>query len=215
MNARRLACVALLAFGCRPSESQTQSPNPNSATAATDEAGYPGTLRPASEAGFDFQWQQRVVAHWQGRKNPFDAVLSKSGDELLLIGLGPMKTPGFIVRLEGQQLEFENRTKRDVPFDPQYIMLDVQRVYFPWIPGEPPADGSRTHERDGEVIDEVWADGCLEKRVFRRKNQSPPGEIVVQYSGWQEGADAPRRAELNNGWFGYRLEIETLVQQRL
>jgi hypothetical protein len=209
--------VLALAFvaACRPSGAGSTPPNAEPGAAEPETIGYPGTLRPPADAGFDFQWQQHVVAHWEGHDNPFDAVLSKTGDELLLIGLGPMHSPGFIVRLEGDEIEFENRTKRKVPFNPQYIMLDVQRVYFPWIPGQAPADGTRMHERDGEIIEEIWSKGHLVERRFRREDARPPGEIVVRYSGWEDGADAPRRAELDNGWFGYRLEIETLVQQRL
>lgn len=206
---RRWAIVLLLAGACKQPASAPPPPG------GDDEVGYPGTLRPPSDAGPDFQWQQHVVAHWEGRSNPFDAVLSKTGDELLLIGLGPMKSPGFIVRLHDGKIDFENRTQRKVPIEPSYIMLDVQRVYFPWIPGAPPQQGERTHRRDGEIIVERWSDGRLIERSFRREDDRPPGQIVVRYTGWADGADAPRRAELDNGWFGYRLEIETLVQQRL
>ncbi len=203
-----LLCLAPSA--CRTGPTETSTPS-----TAQPNVGYPGTLRLPSEMGPDIQWQQRVTAHWEGAARSFDAVLSKTDEELLLIGLGPMKRPGFVVRLADGEVELDNRSPQDVPFDPQYIMQDVQRVYFPWIPGEPPADGERSHSRDGERIVERWAAGHLAERRFAREDAQPPGEITVTYEGWDAGPDAPRRAVLDNGWFGYRLEIETLVQQRI
>lgn len=203
--------LALLLSGCRPPSSGAPPAAPGDEAAV----GYPGTLRPPAQMGPDIQWQQRVTAHWTDEAQSFEAVLSKTDQELLLIGLSPMKTPGFIVRLADGQVQLDNRSPQEVPFDPRYIMLDVQRVYFPWIPGEPPSDGERSHHTDGERVSERWAGGRLVERRFRREDQRPPGEITVTYEGWEEGQDAPRRAVLDNGWFGYTLEIETFVQQRL
>ncbi len=208
-----LLLAVLLGAGCRTPTTTTRPANPPP-VADADNVGYPGTLRPPAEMGPDIQWQQRVTAHWEGKPRSFDAVLSKTDDEIMLIGLGPMKSPGFIVRFDGQDVELENRTKQEVPIDPGYIMLDVQRVFFPWIPGEA-TDGKRTHRVDGEVVEETWADGRLVERKFRREDGRPEGEIVVRYEGWEPDADAPGKAVLDNGWFGYRLEIETLVQQRI
>lgn len=215
MKCRSLAVlVAVLVAGCRPNSGPVTPPE--RPTAGTDEdVGYPGTLRAPAEMGPDIQWQQRVTAHWEGKPRSFDAVLSKTDEEIMLIGLGPMKSPGFIVRFDGEHVDLENRTRQEVPIDPGYIMLDVQRVFFPWIPGEAGTDGKRSHQVDGEVVEETWADGKLIERRFRREDGRPEGEIVVRYEGWESGADAPRKAVLDNGWFGYRLEIETLVQQRI
>ncbi|MEM9457065.1 MAG: DUF3261 domain-containing protein [Myxococcota bacterium] len=203
-------------LGCNsPSHGPTQPPRLGSAAGPEAPAGYPGTLRDPAQMGPDIQWQQRVTARWQDDTQSFEAVLSKTDHELLLVGLSPMKTPGFIVRLTNGEVELENRSPQEVPFDPRYIMLDIQRVYFPWIPGEPPVDAERSHRVDGEQVTERWAQGQLRQRRFVREDGRPPGEITVTYEGWEDGQDAPRRAVLDNGWFGYTLEIETFVQQRL
>lgn len=208
----RVVAVGLLvaAAACRPAE-PTAAPTPAAAI------GYPGTLQPPSAMGPDIQWEQRVTAQWgeEGKRRSFEAVLSKADDELLMVGLSPMKTPGFVVRLHDGEVELDNRSPEKMPFDPRYIMLDVQRVFFPWIPGEPPRDGERHHARDGEQVTERWAGGQLVERRFTRDDGLPPGEIVVRYEGWKDGQDAPTRAVLDNGWFGYTLTIETLVQQRI
>lgn len=214
MSRSALAVLLVSALtACRPTSPGGHATAPEAEPEA--DVGYPGTLRPPAAMGPDLQWQQRVTAHWADDVQSFEAVLSKTGDELLLIGLSPMKTPGFVVRLADGEVELDNRSPQPVPFDPRYIMLDVQRVYFPWIPDEPPTDGERSHRTDGEHVTERWAGGRLMERRFRREDARPPGEIRVTYEGWEDGMDAPRRATLDNGWFGYTLEIETFVQQRL
>src|SRR5690606_15596231 len=135
--------------------------------------------------------------------------------ELLLIGLSPMKTPGFVVRLVDGNVELDNRSPEKIPFDPKYMIFDVQRAYYPWIPGEPPRDGERTHRVGGEIVYERWQAGRLRERRFRREDGRPAGEIVIRYEGWADDLDAPRTTRLDNGWFGYALVIETVAQQRL
>lgn len=215
MKRRLHAAMVALLVAPWLSACQKQSEAGSSTPPAAGKVGYPGTLRPPSELGPNVQWEQRVQAHYGDSVRSFDAVLSKADDELLLIVLSPMKTPGIVVRLADGEVEVDNRSPQPIPFDPRYMMLDVQRVYFPWIPGDPPADGERRHETNGEVVIETYADGHLEQRRFRRLDARPPGEIVIDYRGWQPGADAPRHAALQNGWFDYALTIETLVQQRL
>jgi hypothetical protein len=202
MRRRLLVAILLLSCATRPS-------GPDAAI------GYPGTLVAVDAIEHDFQWQQRVTARWPDGERAFDAVLSKSGDELLLVGLGPMKSPGFFVRYRGGEVELENRTPEDLPFEPRYIILDIQRVYYPWIPGEPPTTGDRHEAIRGESIHERWQDGRLRERRFVREDGQPPGEITIRYEGWEEGLDAPSRAILDNGWLGYSLVIDTLVQERL
>jgi hypothetical protein len=127
-----------------------------------------------------------------------------------------MGQPGYVLRHDGgDEIEFENRSPRELPFPPRYIVLDVQRTFFPWIEGAPPKDGERSEHVDGEVVREQWTEGRLRSRTFEREDGTPAGVIAIAYEGWEDGADAPRRAVLENGWFGYRLTIETVDQQRL
>jgi hypothetical protein len=208
---RTAVLVVALAAACRPPASE-RPPEP----ASTLPREYPGTLRPPDAMGPDVQWRQRVTAQWGDRgKESFEAVLSKADAELLLVGLSPMGQPGFVLRYAGKDIEFENRSPRELPFPPRYIVLDVQRTFFPWIPGTPPRDGERSERVEGELVHERWAGGRLQHRRFEREDGRPAGAIEISYHGWEDGADAPRRAVLDNGWFGYRLTIETVDQQRL
>ena len=188
---------------------------PQASATATVPGHYPGTLRPPAELGVDFQWRQQVTAYWPQGTHTFDAVLTKTGDELVLLGLGPMDTPGFVLTLNANgEVDVENRTGRDMPFDARYVLLDVQRTFYPWF--ESPLDnGSRTATIAGEQVTEDWEQGRLIRRTFERNDGKPPGTITVTYSGWTPGARAPTRARLDNGWFEYALEINTLAQQTL
>ena len=202
------ACVWL--FGCGPASTDLPA-------AKSDPAGrgYPGTLLPVSQLAPDFQWRQRVTATWQDQQHQFEAVLAKEQDALRLIGLGPMNTPGFIITLKGQNIELEKRALKELSFEPRWILLDIQRAFYPWFLEGPLESGRREKRVDGEIVRESWQDGTLRERRFSRAGGSPPGEIVVHYRGWQPEMLAPRKARLQNGWFGYSLLIETLEQQLL
>lgn len=185
------------------------------AQTTTTQRDYPGTLRPPAELGADFQWRQQVTAQWPQGTRSFDAVLSKSGDELLLVGLGPMDTPGYVLRLDAQaRLHFENHTGQEMRFKPRYVLLDVQRVFYPWFPTSLDT-GTREVSVDQERVTETWNGGVLTHRTFQRLDNDPPGTIVVTYAGWKPGSRAPERAVLNNGWFGYSMTIQTFEQSSL
>lgn len=173
---------------------------------------YPGTLRPPTQLGSDFQWRQEVTAQWPQGTRSFDAVLSKTGDELLMVGLGPMDTPGFVLTLDATaQLKFENHTGQAVHFNPRYVVLDVQRVFYPWFPNAA-TDGTRETVADDERVTETWNNGTLTTRTFQRLDNNPPGSIVITYEGWKPGNRAPQRAILDNRWFGYKLTVKTVDQ---
>lgn len=200
-------CLGLwgVLLGCQPTTPAPQRPA----------AFYPGELLQPASFGPNFQWRQRITATWKDGARSFDAVLAKDGNQLQLLGLSPMGMPGFVLRLEGSELHFENNTEQSVPFEPRNILLDVQRTFFPWFAEPGPATGTRRVERAGEHIEERWSGGSLIERRFRRLDGNPSGEIVVEYKGWGVGEDAPKQARLSNGWFAYTLTIDTLEQQRL
>lgn len=171
---------------------------------------YPGVLRRPEALPHDLVWQQRVTAIWgEGRQRGFDAAVQKRDRVLTVLGLSPMGSVGFAIVLRGDAVELQNQSHEELPFPPRFILLDVQRALYPWLPGPPPADGERQAEVDGEVVHERWAGGRLQQRTFRRVAGGPEGSITVAYE-WQH-ADwiGPSRVVLDNGWFGYRLVVET------
>jgi hypothetical protein len=177
----------------------------------------PGPIRPPSALGFDFQWRQRVTASWPTGSRSFDAVLQRRNGELLLLGLSPIGQPGFILRLrETGAIEVENRTGHELPFRPEYILADVERVFFPWLPAVPAAfSGERKGRYEQLEIAETYDQGRLLSRRFVRVDAPQSGAIRITYQPLAAGADASPRVSVDNAWFRYRLVIETLEQSRL
>ena len=176
---------------------------------------YPGLLRPASALGADVLWQQRVTASWgDDDSRSFDVAVQKLGDALTLIGISPLGTTGFVVALQGDAISQQLPPGQELPFPPRFLLLDVQRVLFPWLPGDV-ADGERAGVVGDERVEEVVAGGRVLERRFTRLDGRPRGTIVVRYR-WNEGdLTAPALAEMDNGWFGYRLSIRTLTETPL
>jgi hypothetical protein len=181
------------------------------------EEDYPGTLQPASTLATDMLLQQRVTATWgEDGQRGFDAAIQKQGDTLTVIGISPMGSVGFAMILRGTTVELRNDTMQDLPFPPRFILLDVQRTFYPWL-GPGPSDGTREGNVFGERVHETWSHGRLAERRFQRLDGQPKGDIVITYDWTDEPADrlAPRHTVLHNGWFGYRLSIDTHAESRL
>jgi hypothetical protein len=182
------------------------------------EQDYPGELQHAAALATDVLWQQRVTATWgeDGRRG-FDAAIQKQGDVLTVLGLSPVGSAGFAMILRGAAIELRNDTEQELPFPPRFILLDVQRTFYPWLPGPPPADGTRAGTIPGERVTETYRGGRLVERRFERLDAMPAGVITITYAWADVPADrlAPPQTVLENGWFGYRLEIETHAETRL
>ena len=177
----------------------------------------PAALLRPSALGFDFQWRQRVTATWPTGTRSFDAVLQKQRGELILVGLSPLGQPGFVLRLREQgALEVENRTGQTLPFEPGYVMADVQRVFFPWLARPAAAFTGEQSGRHGDcAVFERYRDGRLESRRFERLTPAGLERVSVQYGPQPAAADAPQQAVLENTLLDYTLRIETLEQTRL
>lgn len=176
------------------------------------DADYPGELQLPEVLPFDVLWQQRVTAIWgEGEQRGFDAAVQKVGDTLVVIGMSPVGSPGFVLKLRDGVVELTNHTGTEMPFPPRFVVLDVQRVFFPWIAPPVPGDGEIVDTVAGERITERRVGGRLVERRFERRDGVPAGTIVVRYE-WGDGGGlehVPPRATLDNAWFGYRIVIDT------
>ena len=174
---------------------------------------HPSSLRPPSDFGPDVMLRQRVTASWQGREESFDAVLQKQGGRLVLLGLSELGV-GFSLVFEHGQITLDNRTGRELPFPPSFILMDVQRVFFPWCGDERTAAFRRCKAADGTFeIAESWKGDDLSSRSFHWADE--PSRVVIQYDPAWPGSRVPRRAVLVSERFGYTLTIETLEVQLL
>lgn len=176
----------------------------------------PELLRPPGALPYDFMWRQRVTAIWPTGQQNFEAVLQKRDGELSMLGLSALGMPGFVLTLHADgSLDVTNRTGQALPFEPSYILADVERVYFPWLPPVAPGfSGERSGRAHGAFVRERFANGRLLQREFERPNGKATDKVRIDYRFTQSG-DAPLHVTLDNGFHRYRLEIETFEQSRL
>ncbi len=179
---------------------------------------YPGTLRAPSAYEGDFALDHAVAAiHAEGTEH-FRAVVEKRGDRIVLVGLAGHGGRAFAITQAGTEVSLERFVDRELPFPARYVLLDFHRAWLAGLPGAPLADGEHRAELDGEEVTEVWADGLLVTRTFRRLDGAAEGVIRVTYEpGLDPRLDAPtpERVELDNGWFGYRLAITGITRHPL
>ena len=126
--------LGLLLSGClgpSPSEREMASGSSQASSRASDDAGV--SLLPVDDLRANLMMRQHVTVKWADREESFDAVLQKRGGVLLLLGLGPMNTVGFKLTLDRKGVSFDNLSGRELPFRPERILADVQRVFYPWI----------------------------------------------------------------------------------
>lgn len=219
----RWSCILVLvsAFsGCRkgpPLAAPEGISRDMNGSAASEDRALHDALRPVTLLAGDFQWRQRVTARWPGGTRSFEAVLAKETDTLRLIGLGPMGRVGFVLlQRDGQPMEFENHANLSVPFDPKNILLDVQRVYYPWFVNSPGEDGVRQRSIGEEVVFERWKGGKLLERRFRPSRAADDAQdISVSYHYDSPPDHVASRAVLNNSRQNYELEIQTFSRQDL
>lgn len=191
---------------------------PERALPRLTDADYPGLLRSPLRLGPDVLWQQRVTAEWRdGGQRSFDAALQKQADVLTVLGLSPTGAVGFAVLQRGVAIEVQNRSGEPWPFPARFVLLDVQRVYFPWLATDGVArpDGVYTGTVEGEQVVEVVRAGRLQERRFTRLDGRPAGVLRIEYTWDRADWLAPTRAQLDNAWFGYRLTLETQHETRL
>jgi hypothetical protein len=189
-------------------------------------------LLPAKALREEFVLEQRVTIHWNAEsgveQESFDAALQRRGDSLLLVGFGPMQRVGFELELSGGRIDFRNRTGRAMPFRPEDILADVQRVFYPWIDSRPAGERAeekepcrsceRRAESQGFDILERWEGGLRVQRVFQRIDRPDLGRIQIDYIGQLRITDdstashpaIAQQIRLRNEWFGYEMEIVNL-----
>ena len=141
-------------------------------------------------------------------------MLQLTDDGLTMIALTPYGSKAFVLAQHGVKVDLTSFVDRELPFPPRYILLDIHRALFMTL-SDPPADGIRTAERAGERVTETWKGGRLVSRRFVRLDGQPVGAIDVRFPGGVAPGEIPAAIELDNGWFGYALRIQTLSSRPL
>ncbi len=176
---------------------------------------YRGPLLEPASIPFDFLWQQRVTATHGERSGGFSAVVQKQGNQLLVLGLTPMKTRGFLLTQQALQIEYEQYVPFDLPFEPKSVLYDIHRAFFYGLLDGFPQQAIRASRFEDETIKDEFERGRLTRRTF--DNVSSTGKrLLVEYQpdGYQLG-QPPKTTLIDNRAYGYRLKVETLSTQAL
>jgi hypothetical protein len=184
---------------------------PRTAPASLD---YPCVLHPPREITPDIAVEQHVEVKKQDHHGSFDGVLQKRGDELLLVGLGPMGTRAFVLRQEGDAVRFEQSMGPALPFPPRNVLVDVHRAFFKRLPLDK-TDGEQRGVLDDEEVTEVWKNGALLERRYERPSFRS-GAVRVRYGpGCAADRCEPQHVRIVNEWFGYEIMIDNRRFTRL
>lgn len=160
----------------------------------------------------DMLLRQRLSGSYGDKDVELECVLQLSQGELTIVGLSPFGTRAFSLSQKGLEHSFTKYVDRELPFDPLHILADVHRVFFRALP-EGPGE-VRTGVEQGERVTERWVGGVLVERSFERLDQNPAGTVRVTFSGGPAPLVSPH-VVIDNGWYGYRIEIDNVMQQSL
>ena len=167
--------------------------------------GYPGELISTADMGRDFLARQRLKGTFGEQEFAFEAVLQLHKGTLTVLGLTPFGTKAFVLTQTGTEVEFKPLIDREIPFPPEYMLQDIHRAWL-WHARLPWADAPPS---EAERVTEQWSENGLVRRSFVRLDGQPPGEIRIDYIGGHRTGRPAKQVVLENGWFGYRLEIQT------
>jgi hypothetical protein len=170
-----------------------------------------GALPDISKFNCNFTWQQTVSASYGPLTSTFDAIVECSDGELRMVGLTPFKTRAFLLTQKGQIFHFEKFVDRELPFSPKQILVDLHRTFFIGFQ-------TRTEERTERYFQEERVDDARDGKLWKRRlkrvaNES--GSISIDYEGGFDGTVPPSQVVLTNGYYGYRLVVETVSVQSL
>jgi hypothetical protein len=145
---------------------------------------YP--LQTPGSYGGTYSGQHLLEGEYDGRRLQLQTYVEIDAEQIVIVGLTPWGTRAFSIRYDGQQLDFDNLTHRDMPLPPSLILSDVQQVLWPRLPN---ADGWRVEDEGNP----------RERRLYFRR------ELVtrITYAG-------SSNITLRNRRYGYTLHIRVL-----
>lgn len=235
MNKAPIVCLSLILLAACHREVGGTDPEPASTTAIVEQpgddpdattqppAGYPGELISTDAMTRDFLARQQLSGKFGEREFKFEAVLQLRNGTLTVLGLTPFGTKAFVLEQTGKEVTFKPLIDREIPFPPEYMLQDIHRAWFwhvqlPWG-DEPPAEQNPSAEIAGERVTETWTENGLVRRSFERLEQTGEGAregvIRIDYIGGHRTGRPAKQVVLDNGWFGYRLEITTIEWREL
>jgi hypothetical protein len=209
-----LVLAVLSVVSCGPSQQRGSVTNAQATTRAPPEMLVdPRLISP------DFLWRQRLTATYGEDSFKFDAVVEKSAATLRVLFLTPYGTRALLLSQVGSEVRTEYFVPQRLPFPARYILGDIHRVFFRGFADRNPTTGIHEQRLGREVFRDTWRDAALVSRVVTLAQEPganasdggrEPARISVRYSPAFHPGSPPARVRLDNDWYGYEIEIETL-----
>jgi hypothetical protein len=134
---------------------------------------------------------EQLVEGWaRGEHFQFRSQLEIDTHHMLVMGFTTFQIKAFVIRYDGKTVEFENFTDRQMPFPPEMILSDIQKVWWPTLPNR---DGWRIVDDTAHKVRLVFFAGQLVTRIQYRGTSAMDGDV-----------------ELVDVHYGYQLHIRTL-----
>ena len=175
-------------------------------------------LVPPRDTMQDFFIRQRVQAKFGERKVSFDSVIEKIQDKFTIVGMTPFGTRAFVLKQDGNDVHFKSYIGRKLPFSPERILLEFHRAFMQGSGvSSGLSDGMHRFANGEQLIEEIWANGRLLKRLFYGATDDSQNALlteVVFESGKLPGKFTSPFITLRNHQYGYTMRIKT-IEERL
>lgn len=172
------------------------------------QASHPGRV-PVDQLPGELLARHRVAFSFGQSTGALEVVLQVHCGEVVVVGLGPMRTPIFSIRQRGDAVETWSR--QPWPFPPERLLLDVHRIFLYPIATPSRADGAHALQVGGVAYQERWASGRLVERWI------PGGDgrgARIFFETAADGGSEPGRIRFADEELDYRLEIDVREYRR-
>ena len=204
-----LLCAAAVVTGCAHRAAPAPAGPPGST--GTGAPASPGILPPPDAIPGTFTVRQKIVARSKHGTGGFEGVLQKQPGRLTLLGLTPYGSRAFLLEQSAAGgVKLTSYIPRELPFSPEFIVMDIHRVLDEWLGARLTTDGERTGTVHDERVVERWTGGRLTSRTFAAASDPAAPDHDDHLRRSRRARRPARQVSLTNARFGYSLVIETL-----
>ncbi len=210
LSARSLAgwmVIAVAAVSTLSCNSVSPAPDSQNQTLDVNSSG-PGLLINEMH-GDNITLRQILRFAYKDHSGSLNAVVEKTCDSLVVVGLGPFDNRLFSVRQTDQGIDYEPKQRNGWAFAPERILRDIRRSYFFPLQSPPPSDGVHHTEVAGMHVSELWKSGRLLQRDITGPAASKLEHVVITYPDGFDHKGVPGRIEVRDELRDYHLEVDT------
>jgi hypothetical protein len=175
-----------------------------------DEEGVESALLIEEMHGDNVTLRQRLSFSYKERSGSLNAVVEKTCDSLVVVGLGPFDNRLFSVRQTDRGIDYTPKQRDAWAFAPERILQDIRRSYFFPLQSPPLPDGLHNTVVAGMRVLEQWESGRMLRRTITGTSSSSPEHAVILYPQGFGHEAMPSRIEVRDELRGYQLTVDTI-----